>query len=157
MKNLYQKHRELILYVIVGGMTTVVAIASLLAADYLYTRLSPNLLGAVTTPAAVTSWICAVTFAFVANKVAVFRNKSSKKRDWLKQAAMFYAARLATLGFEIAFLLITVDWLGFNLLLMKIIESVFIVAGNYLISKFLIFRKAKQEQPDSPDNTNPPE
>jgi putative flippase GtrA len=150
VKKLYKKHRELILYVIVGGLTTVVAIVTLLVADYLFKRFSPEFLGAVTTPAAVVSWICAVTFAFIANKVVVFRNKSAKKRQWLKQAALFYAARLATLGFEIVFLLTTVDWLGYNLLLMKVIESVFIVAGNYFISKFVIFKREN-------DNKNPPE
>jgi len=145
IKQLIIKHREVITYLFVGGITTLVSFVTLFAADYLFTRFSPELLGRVTTPAAIVSWVCAVTFAFVANKVFVFRDKSEKKSQWLKQAAMFYVARLATLGFEIAFLFVMVDIFGFNLLLMKIIEQVFIIIGNYLISKFLIFRKKKDK------------
>jgi len=145
IKSLYQKHREVVAYLFFGGLTTLVSFATLFAADYLFTRFSPELLGRVTTPAAVLSWICAVTFAFFVNKLFVFRNKSAKKTDWLKQAVMFYCARLATLAFEVVFLFVMVDVLGFNLLLMKVIEQVFIIIGNYLLSKFLIFRKKQNK------------
>jgi putative flippase GtrA len=149
LKNIYEKRRELILYVFFGGLTTGISFITLLVAAYLFERFSPDFLGAITTPAAVVSWLCAVTFAFFVNKIFVFRNISERKRDWFKQAAMFYGARVATLAFEIAFLLVTVDWLGFNLALMKIVEQVFIVIGNYLLSKFLIFRKKGNNSDDS--------
>jgi putative flippase GtrA len=144
MRELLAKHKELIRYVFVGGLTTVVSFGSLFAADYFFTRFSPEFLGAVTAPAAIVSWICAVTFAFFANKIFVFRSRTEKKSDGAKQAVMFYTARLATLGFEVAFLFVTVDLLGFNIMLMKVIEQVFILVGNYLLSKFVIFKKKEK-------------
>ncbi|MCL1881782.1 MAG: GtrA family protein [Oscillospiraceae bacterium] len=141
LNTLIIKHREPITYLFVGGMTTLVSTISLLIAYQVFISFSEGFLGASTTPAAIVSWLCAVTFAFFANKIVVFRNKSSEKSEWIKQATKFYCARLLTLAFDIAFLRITVDVFGFNLLLMKIILQIFVLIGNYLISKFFVFRK----------------
>jgi putative flippase GtrA len=99
--------------------------------------------------ATVVTWVCAVAFAFVVNKVFVFRNKSAKKREWLKQAAAFYAARLATLALETGFIAVTVMLLVWNEALMIIIAQVFILIGNYVLSKFVIFAKKKTKNRDS--------
>lgn len=131
-KTLYKKHREIISYLFFGGLTTLVSILTQYAADYL---------GANTALATTISWVCAVTFAFFVNKVFVFKSVSKKKRDWLKQGLTFYGARLTTYFMEIGFMIITVDVLGFNMHLMKIIAQVFILIGNYLLSKFWIFKK----------------
>jgi len=132
IKELYHKYREVISYLFFGGLTTVVSIAVQFIADYF---------GAGTILATTISWVCAVTYAFCVNKVFVFQNKSEKKRQWFSQAFTFYGARLTTYFMEIGFMLLTVNVLGLNMHLMKVVAQVFIVIGNYLLSKFWIFKK----------------
>jgi len=132
IKELYNKYREVISYLFFGGLTTLVSISTQFIADYV---------GAGTILATTISWVCAVTYAFFVNKIFVFQNKSDKKREWLSQAAAFYGARLTTYFMELGFMVLTVDVLGFNMHLMKIVAQVFIIIGNYLLSKFLIFKK----------------
>ncbi|MCL2633780.1 MAG: GtrA family protein [Oscillospiraceae bacterium] len=127
-----KEKREIILYIFFGGLTTLVSIGTQYLADYL---------GANTALATTISWICAVTFAFFVNKIFVFQNKSEKASGWFKQALGFYAARLTTYVLEMGFMLLTVEVLLWNMHLMKIIAQVFVLVGNYLLSKFWVFRK----------------
>jgi putative flippase GtrA len=147
IKILYNKYREVISYLFFGGLTTAVSFVTQIGASYLFRQYSPNSLGANTAAATVVSWICAVTFAFFVNKIYVFRNVSSKKSDWFKQAGAFYSARLITLFLEVGFMYLTVDvWLGDSYeWLMKIAAQVFIVIGNFFISKFWVFKKKKSQ------------
>lgn len=131
LKRLYQKHREIIAYVFFGGLTTLVSIASHYAVIYWIVD--------ATAVATTVSWIMAVTFAFVVNKIYVFKSES----NWFKQALAFYGARLTTYFLELGFMLLTVQVLHGNEYIMKIIAQVFILVGNYLLSKFWIFRKQK--------------
>ncbi|MDR2558154.1 MAG: GtrA family protein [Oscillospiraceae bacterium] len=129
---IFKKHRELALYIFFGGLTTLVSIAVQFGADYL---------GANIAAATTLAWICAVTFAFIVNKTFVFKSKS----HWLRQAATFCGARLSTYFLELGFMLVTVENLLFNMHVMKIIAQVFVLMGNYLFSKFFIFRKKEQK------------
>jgi len=131
MKKLF-KHRELISYIFFGGLTTAVSIITQYTADYL---------GAGTTLATTVSWICAVTFAFFVNKLFVFKNKSTGISSWFKQAFGFYSARLATYFMELGFMLLTVEVLFWNMHLMKLIAQVFVLIGNYLLSKYVVFKR----------------
>jgi putative flippase GtrA len=134
LMTLYKKHREKITYLFFGGMTTVVS---------LVVRFTAYFLGVELNIAQIISWICAVTFAFFVNKIFVFRNKSAKKSEWFKQAAQFYGARLTTLAMELGFMNLTVKVFGWNEMLMILVVQVFIFIGNYIISKFWVFRKKK--------------
>ncbi len=136
IQDFYDKHESVLLYLVVGGLTTVVS----LAAQYI-----PKYLGLPTAANTTISWICAVTFAFFANKVWVFKNESNTKRDWLAQASAFYGARLVTYFLELGFMMLTVEVLSQNEYIMKIIAQVFILVINYLFSKLVVFRKKKEE------------
>ena len=132
IQDFYDKHESVLLYLIVGGLTTFIS----LAAQYI-----PKLMGLPTAANTTISWICAVTFAFFANKVWVFKNQSNSVKSWLGQAAAFYGARLVTYFFELGFMVLTVDVLMQNEYIMKLIAQVFILVANYLFSKLVIFRK----------------
>lgn len=132
IQDFYDKHESVLLYLVVGGLTTAVS----LAMQYI-----PKLMGLPTEVNTTISWICAVTFAFFANKVWVFKNESKTKKDWISQAAAFYGARLVTYFLELGFMILTVRILAQNEYVMKIIAQVFILVINYLFSKLVIFRK----------------
>ena len=88
--------RELIVYVICGGLTTVVSFVV------------QHLLGSVISGErflelrTIGSWVAAVAFAFVVNKLFVFRARSDGRGGLLAQIASFVGMRLISLGMEIA-------------------------------------------------------
>ena len=132
IRDFYYKHESVLLYLIVGAMTTAVS----LIAQYV-----PAFMGLPTAVNTTISWICAVTFAFFANKVWVFKDEAKEKSDWIRQASSFYGARLVTYFAELGFMILTVDILSQNEYIMKLIAQIFVLTVNYLFSKFYIFRK----------------
>ena len=118
------------------------------------------------TVASVISWICAVLFAFFTNRAFVFKDAGKKHNIWV-QMVQFFGGRLATfvlfewlLNLGIVFLLgamlptqieiLTVDIsqyrsAGIELFAMGAASAANIVS-NYLIGKFLVFKKAKQTE-----------
>lgn len=137
VRNFYYKHESVMLYLIVGAMTTAVAVAG----QYI-----PLFFGMPTEANTAISWICAATFAFFTNKAWVFKDSSNESSDWIKQAAAFYGARLVTFFAELGFMSFTVRILDRNEYIMKLIAQVFILIVNYLFSKLVIFRKKHKEE-----------
>ena len=137
IRDFYYKHESVMLYLIVGAMTTAVSVI---------TQYIPAFFGLPIEINTTISWICAATFAFFTNKAWVFRNDEKSKAAWIKQAASFYGARLFTFAFEFAFMVITVRILKQNEYIMKLIAQVFVLVVNYLFSKFFIFRKNPPEK-----------
>ena len=132
LKQLFDKHRELILYVFFGGLTTLVSVGSFILFD--------TLLGIHELVSNLLSWILAVGFAYVTNRKWVFCSKARGAAIWA-EACSFYGGRLLTLGMEEVILLIFATWLSFHSTAIKVIAQVAVLVGNYIISKFLIFRK----------------
>jgi putative flippase GtrA len=128
----YYKYESALLYIFYGGLTTVVSLGSHYICLFLRTG---------TLTATSVSWICAVTFAFFTNKLYVFNSKDRSAHVILGEAWKFYGARLVSYFLELGFLLLTVDTLGFNKYICKIIAQVFILILNYLFSKFIVFKK----------------
>ena len=116
------------------------------------------------TVASVISWVCAVLFAFFTNRAFVFKD-ADKKANILKQMAEFFGGRILTfvlfeyllnLGVVLALgailpeqiEILTVDisqyrGAGIELVAMGI-ASVCNIVANYIIGKFLVFKKAKK-------------
>lgn len=140
---LYNKYEEIVNYLIFGVLTTVVSLATkyLLLFTILDAKNSIQLQIAV-----IVSWITACTFAYVTNRIWVFKSKS---KNILKEAISFFAARLATLGLEMLIMFVFVTALGLNsnlwVIVWTLVSQVIIVIGNYVLSKLLVFKKEKKE------------
>lgn len=140
---LYKKYEEIVNYLIFGVLTTVVSLATkyLLLFTILDAKNSIQLQIAV-----IVSWITACTFAYVTNKIWVFKSKS---KNILKEAISFFAARLATLGLEMLIMFVFVTVLGLNsnlwVIVWTLVSQVLIIIGNYVLSKLLVFKKEKKE------------
>lgn len=131
-EGLYQKHRSVLLYLLFGGLTTLISIGSFMVFDFFLHELIANLL----------SWICAVAFAYVTNRIWVFRSRV-KGLAVLRELVTFVTGRLLTLGAEEALLLVFVTWLQLPGTPVKIAAQVLVLILNYVISKLLVFRKKK--------------
>lgn len=138
IKEIYNNHREIIVYLIVGVLTTVVSFVSY----YLCTKtfLNPKD-GLQLQIANIISWVCAVTFAYFTNRIFVFRSKNKNK---INEAFLFYSSRIITLIMDMCIMWFMVTLLGCNDLIAKIVVQVVVTIGNYIISKFFVFNKKEK-------------
>lgn len=129
IKKLYKKNKEVINYIIVGALTTLVSISSYWLIRFVlknYIILS------------ILSWICAVSFAYITNRLFVFE---SKEEDIVKEIFKFISCRLITLLLELVLMIIFVDLLQINDMISKIILQVVVLVLNYILSKLFVFAK----------------
>lgn len=133
----YKKNKEVINYIMVGILTTLVSLAVYYA--LVLTILNPEdaLLLQV---ANIISWIASVTFAYFANRKFVFE---SKNEHIVLEAMKFYISRLSTLVIDMAIMFIGVSWLSFNDKIVKIIVQIVVITTNYFLSKLFVFGKSK--------------
>ena len=130
----YEKHREMLLYVFFGALTTFVN----LAVFYVFTAwividvLAANAL----------AWVAAVLFAYLTNRTWVFASRAVGVAV-LYEMAGFFGGRVFTLLFEETVIWLFIKRLCFPAMAIKIAASVAIVILNYVISKWIVFRKKK--------------
>ncbi len=140
----YEQHkdriREIIRYVIVGVATTAVSIGVYWLCNRIFTfRYGYAVSNAV-------SWIAAVTFPFFANRKIVFRSDGDVK----KEIVVFFLSRLFSLGVEYLVLFVSVEALHVDETLSKIIAQFIVFVLNFILGKFLVFRKKKAPTEDVP-------
>lgn len=135
MKEIIKRNREIISYLIIGVLTTIVSLVSY----YLLTItiLSPNNPIELTI-ANIISWILSVLFAYITNRKYVFQ---SKDKNILKEASKFTLSRVTTLVIDILLMFIFVSLLHFNDKIIKLLVQVIIIILNYIFSKLLVFKK----------------
>ncbi len=133
VRALLQKHRELVSYVFWGVMTT--------AVNYTAYFLLRNVLLVPLVAGNVTAWAVSVLFAYFVNKLFVFRSKDWAWRVALRELWQMAASRLFTLGLETAILWLFVKKLLLNEFIVKLGANVVVVVANYVLSKFIIFKK----------------
>lgn len=135
MKNLYKKYEEIINYLVIGVLTTVISLITYYIC--VYTVFNPD--NAILLQCAnIISWVVSVTFAYITNRNIVFKSKDPNiKKEGLK----FYGARIITLLLDMLFMFITVTMIGLNDKLMKLIANVWVIILNYIISKLFVFIK----------------
>ena len=94
----------------------------------------------------VTAWICSTLFAFFTNCLFVFRVRPENGGVFMRFMALFFGERLFTLGVEELILLVFITWLSLPKMPVKFAALLVVISLNYLISKFVIFRK---KEPDA--------
>ena len=135
---IYHAYKEAIDYLFWGGMTTVVSWGS-------YSLFV--LLGASVFWGNAGSWVCAVSFAFVTNKLWVFQSKSWAGSTVWPELGKFLSSRVATGVFEMiavpALVAIGLNQtiLGIDGMVSKVVVSVAVIVLNYILSKLFVFKK----------------
>ena len=142
IKALCIKHREIIVYLIVGVMATVVAWGVEFLWNIVFYAGTAHPLPVQTTILTIVEFVAGVAFAYPTNRKWVCR---STNPDILKEAAGFVASRLATLGIQMLLNLVLINVLNMNFYIATVLISVVVVVSNYVFSKLLVFRKKKAE------------
>jgi len=137
--SLYHKYEEVINYLIVGVLTTIVS----LGVKYLLLFTFLDASNAVELQIAVIiSWVCAVAFAYVTNRIFVFK---SKNKNYFKEISSFVSGRILTLLMEMAIMWFFVTLLKLNtdfwVVVFTMICQVLITVANYILSKLFVFKK----------------
>lgn len=130
----YKKYEELINYLIIGVLTTVVSLATY----YLLTLTVLNASNAIYLQIAnIIAWLVSVTFAYFTNRRFVFKvqNKSN-----IHEGINFYLSRISTLLIDMIIMYIFVSLLKFDNRIMKLITQIVIIILNYVLSKFIVFK-----------------
>lgn len=163
-RELLKNNRELILYLIFGVLTTVVSIASYAVfravfpdaqsvpawLSWIFTLTSRFGIESSTVLPNILSWILASTFAFITNRIIVFKSENKAFGKVVLEALRFYASRISTLLVDILIMFLLVDLTGIHAawyeLLAKIFSNVVVIILNYIFSKIFVFRKSKKSE-----------
>ena len=132
-KQLYDKYRDMIPYMIFGVLTTLVNIAA-------YWLLA-HPLGLSTVPSTVIAWVLAVLFAYVTHRKWVFHSEAKTRNEIIKEGVSFYLCRLGTGVLDWLGMYVMVDVLHWNDLIVKIAVNIVVIVLNYVASKLIVFRK----------------
>ncbi|MGC4018642.1 MAG: GtrA family protein [Muricomes sp.] len=133
MITLLKKYEEIIRYIIIGGCTTVVSLGSY----YIMTEIFHlHYQGAN-----IISWILAVLFAYIANKIFVFKSPYSNVAHMCKELGSFTAGRILSLVIEIALMYLGVQVFLFDDKIVKLLNQFIILILNYIFSKFWAFKR----------------
>lgn len=132
IKDLYLKYKEVVNYLIFGGLTTLVNFIVYFIAKWIGIEewISNSI-----------AWIVAVIFAYITNKIFVFESKTTDKREILKEFTSFFSCRAFSGILDIGLFWLLVDRLKFNDIIVKIILQIVVILLNYIFSKLLVFKK----------------
>lgn len=133
LRLLIAKYWDVLVYLVFGGLTTVV--------NYLVYIPSYYLLGISGALSNVIAWVVAVAFAYLTNKPFVFKSHDWSRKTVLPELSKFVGCRVASGVAETLIILVTVDLLGWSGAVWKLATSVLVVVANYFGSKFFVFKR----------------
>ena len=174
MKQLFNKYREIILYLVFGVLTTVVGFGTY----FLIMAGAEHILGlpmddetsitylTVYVTAQIIQWVAAVLFAFFTNRKWVFTEADRSKGSFGRQLVLFAGSRVASflldLGVTYGCTLLLAVWIARNPVILgieltpgviaKLVAAVLVIIANYVLSKLIVFRKATSKPEENTDN-----
>ncbi len=162
MKRIFEKYREIISYLFFGVVTTAISMGIYFAILALFeygAGMDPSApsFNAVRLLAQILQWIGGVLVAFFTNKKWVFTTADDTSTGaTLRELAVFSVGRLGTLGLDTVLTFSTVwilECFGYEPfsfvvtftsdLWSKVVSSIVVVVANYVISKYLVFKKKR--------------
>lgn len=132
-----EKHKDILLYLFFGALTTLV--------NFLVYLPLHRFAGLSATLSNIAAWVVAVVFAFLTNKPFVFQSNDWSAGVAFPEFLKFVGCRLGSGLTETVILALTVDLLGWNGIIMKVVTAVIVVILNYIGSKLLVFGKNERK------------
>ncbi len=134
IKEQYFKYKEIINYLVFGGLATVV--------NFVTYFIVARLMGIDEVLSSGISWFFSVLFAYITNKLFVFESKTEGIKAILIEMGSFFLARIVSgILCDVGTFAIMVKVFNINDLFAKIVTQVMVVIVNYVFSKLIIFRK----------------
>lgn len=133
MSNSNHNRKEIVLYLLFGGLSFVISISS-----YTFCNV---VIGINELTANIISWVLAVSFSYITNRIWVFDSPTNTFRETLKQMYSFFTGRVITLLLEEVILFVFITLLHFHSVVIKVAAQVIVIIANYVISKLVVFKK----------------
>ena len=136
IKGLMKKYEEMIAYLVVGVLTTLVSWGAMFLASWL---LFGNPLHPTPFENAVMSavnWVAGVTFAYFTNRRFVFKSREPMR----KEAPKFVISRISTWILDVVVMQVFTA-MNINLVTATFISAVLVTIANYVFSKLFVFKK----------------
>ena len=139
IKELYMKYKEIINYVIFGGLTTVVNFITYFIVTKIF-----NIDEVISNGIA---WFISVLFAYITHKIFVFESKKSKFREIVIEMTSFFLARiLSGVCCDVGTFALMIKVFNINDVIAKIVTQIMVIIMNYILSKLVIFRKKEAKE-----------
>ena len=135
-KEFYKKYEEIIVYLIVGVLTTIVSWAAKFIGNAL---LFHNTMYPTPFENAVLStinWVTGVIFAYFTNRRFVFKSREPMR----KEAPRFVISRISTWILDVVVMQVFTA-MNINLVSATFISAVLVTIANYVFSKLFVFQK----------------
>ena len=126
---------QIILYGIVGGITTLINIIAYWACT--------RVLYIPVVASTVIAWIVALIFAYWANRKFVFHSTVNTFSGIIKEASEFVGFRIITGLLDVIIMYLFVDVFGFYDVIVKTVSNIIVIILNYIASKIIIFKGEK--------------
>ena len=169
IKKLYIKYEQIIKYIFMGGLTTLVYFITRFTVKHFIYDIPFS-----STISTIVAQVVAITFAFITNKKYVFKSVTSTKKELVKQVLSFYTARGVSFLIDMFITILCIEKfssffisifkfsnINYNSGLFKIefisglvgspeklneflwafLSQVIILTANYLFSKLVVFKK----------------
>ena len=134
IKEQYFKYKEIINYLVFGGLATVV--------NFVTYFIVARLMGIDEVLSSGISWFFSVLFAYITNKLFVFESKTDGIKAVLIEMGSFFLARIVSgILCDVGTFALMVKVFNINDLFAKIVTQIMVVIVNYVFSKLIIFRK----------------
>ena len=140
IKALCVKHREILVYLIVGGLTTLVSWTAKFLWNFLFYANTASPTVAQNTVLSIVENVSGIAFAYPTNRKWVFR---STNPNIFAELTTFVGSRLATMVMGYLLNLLFVNVLGISVFVSTVIVGIAVVVGNYVLSKLFVFKKKK--------------
>lgn len=138
IRQLFIKYEEIIIYLIVGVLTTIVSWGAAWVAKFFLDDTVVWQNGVINT----ISWVAGVLFAYPLNRKWVFKSTNPKI---LSEFMGFAGSRVSTWIMDIVIMYVTVNVFHMNYWIAKIcISAVVVTIANYIFSKLLVFKKKEK-------------
>lgn len=130
--DILKKYKESIMYLVFGVLTVIINISSyvfmtrVLQIEFLISN--------------ALSWVVAVIFAYITNKLYVFESKTNTKQELIKEFSSFVSCRVLSGLMEMVLMYIMIDMMFINDFIVKIFTNVLVIVLNYILSKIVIFK-----------------
>lgn len=135
-------HEEIIVYLVVGVLTTIVSWGAKFLFNWIVYGGVKEHTFTQTTILSFVNWAVGVIFAYFTNRAYVFKSHG----PMLPEAGRFILSRLATFFMDYVIMLILDTKLGINFYVATIISAVLVTITNYVLSKLLVFGKKKKNK-----------
>jgi len=133
--NIYYKNPEIWNYLIVGVLTTIVSLVVYFVCTRTFLDPSDDIQLQI---ANIISWVIAVAFAYITNRIFVF---NSKNKNIVSELTRFVESRIASLLMDMFCMFMIVSVFSLSDVIGKIVSQIVVTIANYILSKLFVFKK----------------